>query len=572
MERMQMSRTESKRNIWVSARLMAILASVGCGAGMAPEAPDEGPVGAHRLSFEEFERSTYREPETGIYIVDGDMPMSDLEELREYYDGLSKPGALTVHAVGSANAVWNSTQKLNLTYCVSTGFGGSRHARIVDAMARAANAWESAANINFIHVPAEDSACTATNPNVVFDVRPVSGLGYVARAFFPNDIRPYRNLLIDSSAFENLAPQTLTGLLRHELGHILGLRHESTRSGSGACFEDSNWRALTPYDSDSVMHSPQCMGANTADLHLTQRDRIGIRALYGAGNGNLALMGNSSASSTYCYGPGSNCYSPDRVNDGSRDSTLNGHHSWTNADNVGLPQWVQVDLGHPYVINQAVVVGSSGGVPQSYLLEYWNGSAWVATANVAGNTQVQRTHDFAPVVTSRVRLLGRLGSATQPGYVRVNEIELYNTHENLALGAAASASSSFCSLGCYSPSRVNDGIPSLELGPNTSWTNAAGAALPQWVDLDFGGLRTFRRIELYMSTSGAPQALSIQVWNELNVLGGWVTLHVVRDNVHARTTHLSSAITTSKLRILGQLGSVEQPGYVRINEVEVYEN
>lgn len=569
MQLMRMKRVKSKSNVWGAnaLRFVALLASVGCGAGVAPETQDEGSVGTHRLSFEEFKQRTYREPETGIYIVDGDMPMSDVEKLREYYDGLSTPGALIVHTVGGVDATWNSAQKLNLRYCVSTGFG-SRYAQVVEAVARAANAWESAANVDFIHVPAEDSACDASNPNVVFDVRPVSGQAYLARAFFPNDVRANRNVLIDASAFGSIPPYTLGGVLRHEMGHTLGLRHEHTRPVGDGCYEDSNWRTLTPYDSESVMHYPQCAGTNTVDLHLTQRDRIGARALYGPGNGNLALMGNSSASSTYCVGGTTNCYSPDRVNDASRDSTLNGLHSWTNANGAPLPQWVQVDLGKPHVINQAIVIGSSGGVPQDYSLEVWNGSAWVSVASVTGNTQVQTTHTFEPVVTSRVRLLGRLGSTAQPGYVRVNEIELYNTHENLALSASTSASSTFCSGVCYSPSRVNDGNPSTLPGGDTSWTNARDAALPQWVELDFGGLRTFRRVDLYMSDNGVPQTYSIQTWNG----SAWVTLHAISGNTQVKASYASMAVTTSKLRVLGQLGSVGQPGYVRINEVEVYEN
>src|SRR5213075_1563217 len=99
-------------------------------------------------------------------------------------------------------------------------------------------------NVDFIHVAAQDSNCTATNTAVVFDVRPVNVNGqYLARSFFPNEPRSARNVLIDESSFA-LDPGgklQLVGILRHELGHTLGARHEHTRPESGTCFEDSDW-------------------------------------------------------------------------------------------------------------------------------------------------------------------------------------------------------------------------------------------------------------------------------------------------------------------------------------------
>jgi hypothetical protein len=78
---------------------------------------------------------------------------------------------------------------------------------------------------------------------------------------------------------------TLTGILRHELGHTIGLRHEHTRPESGTCFEDNDWRGVTDYDAFSVMHYPQCNGQGDWSLTLTAFDQNGIACLYGPAPG-----------------------------------------------------------------------------------------------------------------------------------------------------------------------------------------------------------------------------------------------------------------------------------------------
>ena len=243
-------------------------------------------------TFEEFERSVYKEPfPGGKYIVNGDVAIADRKQLQEFFETSIKqepprtrPGQLIVARAGGQDAVWNSTQKKQISYCVSTTFG-ARQASVVTAMQGATGAWSQVADVAFVYVASQNAACTASNANVVFDVNPVNANGqYLARAFFPNEPRAARNVLIDDSAFQ-LDPAgklTLVGILRHELGHTLGWRHEHTRPESGTCFEDNDWRPLTSYDRFSVMHYPQCNGGGDWTLSLTNFDKSGAACLYGA--------------------------------------------------------------------------------------------------------------------------------------------------------------------------------------------------------------------------------------------------------------------------------------------------
>jgi len=246
-------------------------------------------------TFEEFERAVYKEPfPGGKYIVNGDIAIADRKQLQEFFETnikqeppQTRPGQLIVARVGGQDAIWNSTQKKQVSYCVSKTFG-PRHPTVVSAMKAAGDAWSQVSDIAFVYVASQDTTCTASNGNVVFDVNPVNVNGeYLARAFFPNEPRAARNVLIDESSF-TLDPNgklTLIGILRHELGHTLGWRHEHTRPESGTCFEDDEWRPLTSYDRFSVMHYPQCNGGGDWSLALTNLDKSGAACLYGAAPG-----------------------------------------------------------------------------------------------------------------------------------------------------------------------------------------------------------------------------------------------------------------------------------------------
>jgi hypothetical protein len=261
----------------------AVVAAAGCA--------DDSKVDV--LTYEEFEAQAYRDPVTGAYVLNGDEPVLDEAQLREVYAAYldsvtraSTPGygtttqGLILNVANGAYDRWSPASAMDLRYCVSTTSFGLRYAQVVLAMQNAAKAWENVARVKFIHDVTKDVLCNDSTEGVVFNVRQVTGTNYLALAFFPSSSRAYRVLQIDTAIYGNIAPITLTGVLRHELGHILGFRHEHTRPEAGTCFENNSWYPVTPYDSKSVMHYPHCNGTQTGDLNLTAYDIGGAAAVY----------------------------------------------------------------------------------------------------------------------------------------------------------------------------------------------------------------------------------------------------------------------------------------------------
>jgi hypothetical protein len=263
---------------------MVIGSLSGCMSGSDAEPP---------LSYEEFKAryiSTTTDPDGVEHMMyDWDLPLSSEDQVQRLYDAYINAktgGELLSEATVNTNVYgqaikWNAATAANLSYCISNAFG-ARKADVVNAMATATSAWTSATNgrVRYVYQSQYDATCNAASP-VVFDVRP-GGSPY-ARAFFPGDGRAARNVLIHPATFNGTFPAA--GILRHELGHTLGLRHETTRREAVQkygqhCFEDIYHRALTAYDDYSVMTTPACMNVKNRTLSLTATDIQGIRVLY----------------------------------------------------------------------------------------------------------------------------------------------------------------------------------------------------------------------------------------------------------------------------------------------------
>jgi len=177
---------------------------------------------------------------------------------------------------------------LALTYCVlKRTFSTTTNYDIVRKnFEQATLDWEATCGIKFQYKPELDNS-TNTDPQevgVIFVVREFNANGsFIAASFFPNDPTFRRRVLIDPSYFLPTGSFDKIGVLRHELGHVLGFRHEHIRSSApSACPHEKldDTIDLTDYDSRSVMHY-LCGGLGDPALKITAIDKAGAQKVYG---------------------------------------------------------------------------------------------------------------------------------------------------------------------------------------------------------------------------------------------------------------------------------------------------
>lgn len=187
------------------------------------------------VTWEEFRASVQQTgSEPPRFIVDGDILLSNEEELHDFYVAwlaqeygqlTGSSSARTVRRVPGEDVLQPLSRRFALTYCISNQFG-SRKAEVIAGMDRAARSWSDLILVQFVYRPDQDAVCTNVNNNVVFNVRPVVA-SFLTSAFFMDAQRANRELLIAQAAFTtNAGGRGFEGLLRRELGHILGFQHE----------------------------------------------------------------------------------------------------------------------------------------------------------------------------------------------------------------------------------------------------------------------------------------------------------------------------------------------------------
>jgi RHS repeat-associated protein len=226
-------------------------------------------------------------------------------------------------------------------------------------------------------------------------------------------------------------------------------------------------------------------------------------------------------------------------------------------------------------------------------VSYWNGSLWVniPEASVVGNNKVWRKFTFAPITTTKIRVLPQ--AAVDNGYSRLTEVEAWGTAAapaktnvaSRANGAVATASSEIAS-GCDTwPARgANDGDrKGAYWGGTGGWADAsAGNFTNDWLEIDFNGNQTIDEIDVFTlqdnyANPGEPTetttfssygltAFDASYWNG----SSWVQIPetVVTGNNKVWRKFTFSAITTSKIRVYGR--AAVDNGFSRIAEVEAW--
>jgi predicted SprT family Zn-dependent metalloprotease len=232
------------------------------------------------------------------YVVEGDMLLTE-QEVRSYVvtrSFASRPAdpdsaELLVNVNNGALDYYKDPARRSLTYAVDRkSFASSeQYTLVVNSMQQAGTEWANACpkcGVRFVHQTAADADATTDKVNFVVRGHDASGR-YVAAAFFPHDDASRRYLNIDPSYFQSDVQSQAVSVLRHQLGHVLGYRHQTTSGISGCYFEDNKWQELTNDNVKSVMHY-FCSG-DDAKRELGRPDREAHARLYGNYN-NPSLL------------------------------------------------------------------------------------------------------------------------------------------------------------------------------------------------------------------------------------------------------------------------------------------
>jgi serralysin len=395
--------------VWKRGSMSLVLVGAVLGSACASSAEGGVDAVAHDVTFDEFVASLPVDEETGAFVLEDDILVYERSELTDYYAAQLFGTALTLDETSAGvDNKYSVAQATQLTYCVSDSFGTNKEV-VRDTFAAAAQEWMDATKIaasdsptvRFRYLSAEDRNCVPGNINVFFNVSPSTSSKFDAASFLPHYSRGKRQMLITSRAMTPYKERTFLGVLRHEIGHILGFKHEHINKSATPCPEtDTAWRPLTEYDLPSVMHyrnirSGFCKNSAAVDYVLTTLDNAGVRCAYTtqaraaagtAGDACRALTSYSAAASSFVIdGNGALYRLSQSTSIGQRTSTV---ARYVAPGTSSKQSWTTLWSATEPVATATVAIYAGGS--QLYrrtatALHRWTGKAWAAISGGAGS-------------------------------------------------------------------------------------------------------------------------------------------------------------------------------------------
>jgi hypothetical protein len=229
------------------------------------------------------------------WVVEGDRRLSEPELLPyaaervelaarlEQGSGEQKRG---LFAIESGGRILRWARGKVLDYCVwKPSFDSEdEHHKVVRDMALATGDWSALCGVTFLHRDDFDAKPDLQPGDVLFPVlRQKGGGNTIAMAFFPDSPVSERVVWTFDGHFASSPAFAPVGVLRHELGHVLGFRHEHIAPEAPHYFQPEptdHIIHLSEYDPMSVMHylGP---GVGNPKLEFTEHDRSGAVQVYG---------------------------------------------------------------------------------------------------------------------------------------------------------------------------------------------------------------------------------------------------------------------------------------------------
>jgi hypothetical protein len=191
----------------------------------------------------------------------------------------------------------------------------------------------------------------------------------------------------------------------------------------------------------------------------------------------------------------------------SGSNAVDGNHGTRWSSQFSDPQWISVDLGSTFQINEVVLNWERAAGKDYQIQVSTDGTTWTTLASVTGNT-TDGVHDY-PGLSGTGRYVRVYGTArlTQYGYSLYDFIVYGNgtTAGVTPLNRSAWTASASSTEGGGSASNALDGQTS------TRWSSGTAQAPGQWFQLDLGSAQTFDRLTFDAGTSVNDFARGYQV-------------------------------------------------------------